>query len=61
MCDRADPDCILTDKNTFSMEVHHYKTYYNFHGVYESHVTLFEQTAPSKIHTIPMRPFWIHG
>lgn len=61
MCQRKDPGCVPSHKNTFIMHIYHHKTYYDFHGVYEPHVILFERDVPFGIHGISLRPFWIHG
>jgi hypothetical protein len=61
LCERADPGCKPDASNTFIMHIFHFKTFYDFHGVYEPYVVLFQQQAPFAIHAIAKRPLWIHG
>ena len=61
LCRRSDPFCIRTDVNTFIMTIFQHKLYYDWHGVYEPYVMLFQQSAPFAIHAISQRPLWIHG
>lgn len=61
MCKRADPTCKPTEKNTFIMTIFQYKSFFDFHGVYEPYVMLFQQHLPFAIHAISAKPFWITG
>ncbi|KAF2479283.1 hypothetical protein BDY17DRAFT_305289 [Neohortaea acidophila] len=61
LCKRSDVNCEPDENNTFIMEIFHHKTYFNFHGVYEPYVVLFQSVAPFAIHAISTRPLWIHG
>lgn len=61
LCARADPNCTVDDANTFIMHVFHHKSYYDFHGVYEPYVLLFERSAPFALHAVSQRPLWIYG
>lgn len=61
MCERADPACAATEQNTFIFTLFHYKTYVDFHSVYEPYVMMFRQTAPFDLYAISQRPLWIHG
>jgi hypothetical protein len=61
LCKRSDPACKPNESNTFVLTVFHRKTFYDFHGVYEPYVMLFQHTPPFAIHGISSRPFWISG
>ncbi|KAI1610038.1 hypothetical protein EDD36DRAFT_458211 [Exophiala viscosa] len=61
LCKRADPGCKPGPENTFIMHVFHFKSFYDWHGVYEPYVVLFNQQAPFALHAISKKPFWIHG
>jgi hypothetical protein len=61
LCKRKDPKCVPSDSNTFVMHLFHHKSYWDFHGVYEPYVLLFQQTAPFAVHAISQRPLWIYG
>lgn len=61
LCKRKDPKCVPSNSNTFIMHLFHHKSYWDFHGVYEPYVLLFQQTAPFAIHAISQRPLWIYG
>ncbi|KAL4723820.1 hypothetical protein ACLX1H_009464 [Fusarium chlamydosporum] len=61
MCRRDEPMCIPNDDNTFIMVIYQYKSYFNYHSVYEPYVMLFKQRAPFEIHAMSRKPIWIHG
>lgn len=61
MCERADPACVADDGNTFVFSIFHHKTFFNWHGVYEPYVFVFQQTAPFAVHGISRKPLWFHG
>lgn len=61
MCKRSDAICIADESNTFIFTIWQHKTFYNFHGVYEPYVMLFQQQAPFAVHAVSRRPLWIHG
>ncbi|KKY14140.1 hypothetical protein UCRPC4_g06831 [Phaeomoniella chlamydospora] len=61
LCKRSDPTCQPNDFNTFIMTIFHYKTFYNFHSLYEPYVLLFQQSLPFSIHAISTKPIWING
>lgn len=61
LCQRADPGCKPTPENTFIMHIFHFKSFYDWHGVYEPYVVLFQQQAPFAMHAIGKKPFWVHG
>jgi hypothetical protein len=61
LCKRSDPTCKPDDSNTFIIIIFQHKKWYNFHGVYEPYVMLFQQTAPFAVHGISTKPLWISG
>ncbi|KAL7787382.1 hypothetical protein V8C37DRAFT_267080 [Trichoderma ceciliae] len=61
MCKRSDAICIANPSNTFIFTIWQHKTFYNFHGVYEPYVMLFQQQPPFAVHALSRRPVWIHG
>jgi hypothetical protein len=61
LCKRKDPKCVPSDSNTFIMHLFHHKSYWDYHGVYEPYVLLFQQAPPFAIHSISQRPLWIYG
>ncbi|GAM89154.1 hypothetical protein ANO11243_071900 [Dothideomycetidae sp. 11243] len=61
MCRRSDYDCRPHEGNTFIMTILHYKTYRDYHSVYEPYVMLFQNQLPFAIHAIGRKPLWIHG
>lgn len=61
LCKRSDPACKPDDSNTFIMTIFQHKKWYNWHGVYEPYVMLFQQTAPFAVHGISTKPIWISG
>ncbi|PTB68235.1 hypothetical protein BBK36DRAFT_157448 [Trichoderma citrinoviride] len=61
LCKRPDAGCVPNKDNTFIFTIWQHKTFYNFHGVYEPYVMLFQQEAPFAIHAVSRRPLWIHG
>ena len=61
LCKRSDPACKPDSSNTFALTIFHRKTFYEFHGVYEPYVMLFQQIPPFAIHGISSKPLWIHG
>ena len=61
LCKRSDPACKPDDSNTFIMTIFQHKKWYNWHGVYEPYVMLFQQAAPFAVHGISTKPIWISG
>ncbi|KEF57748.1 uncharacterized protein A1O9_05668 [Exophiala aquamarina CBS 119918] len=61
MCKRTDPTCKPGPENTFIMHIFHFKSFYEWHGVYEPYVVLFQQQAPFAVHGIAKKPFWVKG
>ncbi|CAG8981930.1 hypothetical protein HYALB_00013821 [Hymenoscyphus albidus] len=61
LCVRADPDCKPDDTNTFIMAIFHHKTFFDWHGVYDPFVLLFQQSPPFAIHGVSQKPIWFHG
>ncbi|RFU76378.1 hypothetical protein TARUN_5870 [Trichoderma arundinaceum] len=61
MCKRSDAICIANESNTFIFTIWQHKTFYNFHGVYEPYVMLFQEQVPFAVHAVSKRPLWIHG
>ncbi|KAF7558244.1 hypothetical protein G7Z17_g155 [Cylindrodendrum hubeiense] len=61
MCKKQDASCVQDESNTFILTIFQHKTYYDFHGVYDPYVVLFQQRAPFEIHAISQQPIWIHG
>lgn len=61
MCKRSDPTCVVTESNTFVFTIFHWKSFYEFHGLYEPYVMLFKQAPPFEIYAITSKPLWIHG
>ncbi|KAH7123292.1 hypothetical protein B0J13DRAFT_152404 [Dactylonectria estremocensis] len=61
MCRKADASCVPDAANTFIFTIVQHKKYYDFHGVYEPYVVIFQQRAPFEIYAISQRPIWIHG
>lgn len=60
MCKRADEAC-KREGNTYVMMIFHHKTFYEWHGVYEPYVMLFEEVAPFAVHGIGRKPLWVSG
>lgn len=60
LCKRSDPDCTVTDDNTFILTIIQFKVF-QIRGRYEPYVMLFRQSAPFEIYGISSKPFWIHG
>jgi hypothetical protein len=61
MCKRTDPTCKPGPENTFIMHIFHFKSFYEWHSVYEPYVVLFQQQAPFAMHGIAKKPFWVRG
>ncbi|KAK5452079.1 hypothetical protein LTS15_007802 [Exophiala xenobiotica] len=61
LCKRADPTCKPNAENTFIMHIFHFKSFYDWHSIYEPYVVLFQQQAPFAMHAIAKKPLWIHG
>lgn len=61
MCKRTDAICIANESNTFIFTIWQHKTFYNFHGVYEPYIMLFQEQAPFAMHAVSKKPLWIHG
>ena len=61
LCNRSDPACKPSPENTYIMHIFHFKSFYDFHGVYEPYVVLFQRQAPFAMHGIATKPIWIHG
>ncbi|KAM0511680.1 hypothetical protein ACHAPE_009638 [Trichoderma viride] len=61
MCKRTDAICIANESNTFIFTIWQHKTFYNFHGVYEPYLMLFQEHAPFAMHAVSKKPLWIHG
>ena len=61
LCERSNPSCDVNDSNTFILTIFQHKSFYDYHGVYEPYVMLFQRTAPFAVHAISQKPIWIHG
>lgn len=61
LCKRLDPACKSGPENTFIMHIFHFKSFIDWHSVYEPYVVLFNQQAPFALHAIAKRPLWIRG
>ncbi|KAK5046163.1 hypothetical protein LTR84_008620 [Exophiala bonariae] len=61
MCKRTNSTCQPSPENTFIMHIFHFKSFYEWHSVYEPYVVLFQQQAPFAIHGISKKPFWVRG
>lgn len=61
LCNRSDPTCKPSPKNTFVFTIFHHKSYYSYHSNYEPYIMLFHQQAPFNIHSIAQKPIWING
>ncbi|RMZ89024.1 hypothetical protein DV736_g3738, partial [Chaetothyriales sp. CBS 134916] len=61
LCKRSEPVCVPTDANTFIMHIFHRKGYYEFHGVYEPFIVLFNRNSPFDLYAISQKPFWAEG
>lgn len=61
MCKRADPTCKPSDTNTFIFTIFQYKTYFDYHSIYEPYIMVFEQSAPFGMHAVSTKSLWIHG
>ncbi|KAH7131139.1 hypothetical protein EDB81DRAFT_131142 [Dactylonectria macrodidyma] len=61
MCRKTDESCVPDEANTFIFTIIQHKKYYDFHGVYEPYVGIFQQRSPFEIYAISQRPIWIHG
>ncbi|KAK3111966.1 hypothetical protein LTR53_012240 [Teratosphaeriaceae sp. CCFEE 6253] len=61
LCERGDATCTPGAHNTFLAHLFHHKTYYDFHGIYEPYVILFQSVPPFAVHAVSQRPLWIHG
>jgi hypothetical protein len=61
MCKRTNPNCKPSDTNTFIFSLFQYKTYFDFHSIYEPYLMIFSQKAPFALHAISTKALWIHG
>ncbi|KAJ9497745.1 hypothetical protein H2202_006778 [Exophiala xenobiotica] len=61
LCKRLDPACKPGPENTFIMHIFHFKSFYDWHSVYEPYVVLFQREAPFAMHAISKKPLWIQG
>lgn len=58
--ERSHPNCRKSDENTYIFTIFQFKSFYD-HGVFETHIMLFKQTAPFEVYGISSKPFWYHG
>ncbi|QIW98344.1 hypothetical protein AMS68_003862 [Peltaster fructicola] len=61
MCKRTDPSCIPSERNTFVFHIFHWKSFYEFHGLYEPYVHMFSQYAPYRTYGVSSKPLWFRG
>lgn len=61
MCNRTDPSCLPSEKNTFVFTLFHKKTFLDYHSVYEPYAMVFSPREPYELYGIGQKPLWVRG
>ncbi|QIW95828.1 hypothetical protein AMS68_001346 [Peltaster fructicola] len=61
LCDREDPTCFETERNTFLLSIVNHKSTYLGQNIYEPYLVLFKRTSPFELHAISKKSLWING